>query len=1115
MDESELTPEPRINASGELAWTWRDDGFDEAFDPDACAAWLQAEAEGADADAAASYLLLAAELRASCEEIEDAKRLALEAEAHAPGAGLLLARQLAVADQDLATAYDLLRRWLDGVAARSPETTTTADGSEPRWPAETIAHHLILIAELHRLVRGTPVQGIEFMRRAHALLPADPRPGLFQFLTQYEAGLPLSISWPNSPGGERLNAFATELVQLVTGPGPTQPSSALTALSWARACVQKGDLAGTIRYLPALLEEEELGTAASWLLGCALIQKSEQLADALPYLDHALASEPDPSAERSVALLRFLSLRLQGQLDAAGAVLGGPAFTQEDRLAVNLLTGMLPQAPAEYEPTASGASRALAFAAATLARRASALTSDSGGTNETLELWLALGRGERELPPPRHLSTAADGLRPLAEFIGLEHAAEHNAPDVGQRLANFFSIDAPSTAAASFVGAVLTECHRANTQDDVLSERMTTLYASAVASENFTEPSLWGLGQAGPRDEALAQKALTSLAPGQQRDYLSFLLGLSDGTPPTTPAEGNTLSAMLLGLQRRWQLRRSGRCTEWLECVQASGKAPSGATEGLLPALLQALDGELSRPQRAAAFTAAQDTLPADLSLSLALWQLSPPSTSGAAAQLERLGRNTQDPALKAALLLAAAWHQELSFETQKAAELAQECLELDPNPIAKSTFERTAVGTELEPQLVAELSQRVFSDAPEAERSQIALELASIAHRRGERNQEGTWLRHALRLSPRAWDALLRAEHFGFETGDRELLLEVEQSLAATLDEPERTAHLELAARLQRQNQDYPAAIELLKQIAIDHASSSALRHLQAQLRLGGDEALLIEVCRELRRRAERPYDRSRLAYEAAQVAARQEQPALAVELLQEAIGEAPDNWLAHDLRAQLLEARTDVAAAALAYEQSAHYAASNEHGALAFLRAGKLWLEVGEQALARAAFEAGFERDPANEALFDALSEHLDATLEAEARLDLVSRALAATSDAPRIQALRREHAELMLTLGRAEEAAPELRRLAEEHNDGRARLLLGRLLATTDPEQAEAVLLELPRRGDTLEVEAAAYRILAQLYAGPLASPRRAERCHREILRRIPDDPEARAALAEPNA
>jgi hypothetical protein len=176
-------------------------------------------------------------------------------------------------------------------------------------------------------------------------------------------------------------------------------------------------------------------------------------------------------------------------------------------------------------------------------------------------------------------------------------------------------------------------------------------------------------------------------------------------------------------------------------------------------------------------------------------------------------------------------------------------------------------------------------------------------------------------------------------------------------------------------------------------------------------------------------------------------------------------------------------------------------------------LWLrDVGDEERGLHALQYASKIDPSHPEAFEKLREVYTRAEQFDKLEQLIDARLDATTEREEIAALQLAKSEALVASGRSHQARQALLAVIKASPENLEALtsLADLSESAGDALSAEHALLQLVRLNSDADVQADVYRRLARLYAGPLNNPKRAMRCHQEVLRRRPDDSETFDAM-----
>lgn len=1087
------------------------------------AEFVQREAAGAtDPQARARALVVASELWAMAGDTTRARDVAGQAARAAP-AMPLAHRQL---------------RWLAAAAGDFGAVAAALETESRASPTpEARAHGACLSAEVHRLLLDDPDSARRKLDQAARALPTDPRAHVMKLAEQLGKSPDAPrVNWPDAPTLAPLVAVCDEIALYrgtdeITAEAPSPP----VALNGARRALSNSDRAAAGRLVAGLAQVPGLGRAARWLAAALLAPSAQTRPRAIEILTQILAEQRSPLAERALAA-RALE---QGDPNALNTVFAKPstpdeqgqAFTAAERVALGALTG----APAtSLEPhirelANDEALRPLAAAAAACLTLPSRVPSPSGGGNASSQAEVLLGR-LLALPHMDRatLGAAVDGFiqthpsHPLSKLLMMELAiVDGDAARVASALAEWPQAqpgNSEEECDRHLAAALVYEA--AGARDAAARE-----YASALAAGPSNVAAARALiGDAPPSgaadllvalSQAVSDKAQRSLflveaalrRGARDAEQFDTLLSQAATALPTLPF------AYRLGEQLS---RSRGDADQLLAWLRARREASVDPVEQALDLVREALLVADSDMQLAAKLLEdATKTRPSDIGLSELHDRLTPEARVEKGAWRERAARETGGEA-QLRFLLEATLEYERAGDAEAAARASLEAAELGGSEFARATAERVAGFGPGAARLAEQLLARAREEQDPVAQRELYERLSKIDAARGDHSSALLWQSAVLERTPNYLPALRRLEHEYIGAGRDEELDPIAAALTQLVQRNEANAHAMLATRLRARGGNWQSARELVAAAAQQPKPSLwALREQCSHAQAAEDDAALFQAQRQLCEVSTRAIDAATLALRAAEAAARLSRLDEARELLERAVEMVPEHLVALTTRAEVLEACGNFSGAAESLEALAEVSAVDAHRLGAWYHAALLWLDkAGEKERAQAALEHAADIDPSSEDVFNRLQALYVQGGQRAKLAQLLERRLAQTADPEQRVALEVSRGRALAEVG-DHQAAKQALAAALDANPDHADALAAfadLCAAEGDWASAEQSWIRLARHLTEPERQADIYRKLGALYDHELPNPQRAELAYREVLKRVPDDPDATERLIQ---
>ncbi|HSQ66560.1 MAG TPA: tetratricopeptide repeat protein [Polyangiaceae bacterium] len=1095
------------------------------------AVWLEDEARNVvDKLGSAKLLLAVSELRAIVGDLEEAARLAQEA-------------------KELAPHLPLAQRQVRGLAPRpvdGAQVVASLDEELGRVATPAAKVHATAFAAQTLSTMGDEDGAAKWYDQLAEIAPGDARGVLARAVRALVRGELTSAALRVGDAPELATlGVAVDAALRARGVdshrGAGAETSAFDALRRARASLEKGDVAGAVDRLGELAatqpgegNEPPLARGARWL-GAALAavraptrRRSVEMLDALAQVGDALA--PRELAARGVEL---------GDAEVvARATVRGDAFSPADRVALAALLGAVDERREHDLAVLASDGDDMALAAATLAAAGSPKGSPEQGvayaeqtagsptSRSAVQVGRLLASGTDKL------DAAADAVQGSAE--ALARALRLESARLGQRQ------DEIVAALAGWSESEDLKAHRALAAALVaeragLPERAVASYAAAaeanpadeIAARLAAEPE-----GAGAIADALRRVADAGVLPDPEvnaaRAALLRLEALLRATPEDAGAELAALgeihktapSLPFAAFLAQRVARRQGDVEAVVHWLRERRQASTDPLERSLDAVREALlvaDTDVSLATER--LEEAHRARPEDVALRELLERVSPEPLDDRAAWREQRAAKATGEARDLLLIEAAYEHERSGVAAAALAAARTADADGQGSRLARIALERAELASGDAARLADELLGVARSASDVDARREAYERLADLdATARNDPGSALLWHRTILEESP-AHKASLRYVEHALLTERRDDELEpIMATVARALDGAggECSAHAEVGARLRMRAGDWEGTREYAE-IGAKQTNPAiwALRLRNAHARAAGDDKTLLESTLALLERSTRPLEVATLSVRAAEAALRLGDGVQAEALLEKAAEADMGDVVVFKLLAAVRLQLGKHAAAAEAYESLARTAAADEHRVEAYYTAACLFAdEVKDGARAIAAFEQAAAINVTYKDLFQRLSK-VYAQNGARAELAaLLERRIATVLDPDERVSLEVDRGRALAEAG-DHDAAKEAYQaaLAVQPDHVTALEAMGELCVTLkDYEGAEQVWVRLARLLATPEAQLAAYRRLADLYADHLANLSRAEVALREVLKRAPDDVQARERLVD---
>jgi hypothetical protein len=484
------------------------------------------------------------------------------------------------------------------------------------------------------------------------------------------------------------------------------------------------------------------------------------------------------------------------------------------------------------------------------------------------------------------------------------------------------------------------------------------------------------------------------------------------------------------------------------------------------------------------------------------------------AERREYLATSALDPTSRAQLQLEAAWYYEAASHAADSARLA--LMASGNQPLAELCLERTLASTPSAEAYKEQLHLQLVNASTSIEFAELYLKLSALEGQEQQFERQIKYLGLAAQRVPDHLPTLAELEGLATWHADPKQLLLSCGGLAALLPAEDAPALVGMAARLERLENGWGAAYPVLKQTPRSPRIPLLLvRQLLAHARVLNEPAMAYEMTRRLSETPRAGSDLALLQLSAAQLAARLEDRELALSHVRKALEAEPRHLPALALYAKLLREQGQPAQAATAYERLAQTSRVSAHQVAHWYTAAILWLEeVNDRERGQADLEHAVRLDPAHSAAFERLRALYQERQEHRKLEALVNHRLQAVTDRENVAQLQLMKSQALIGAGDTQKAKEALLLVVKASPENLEALTQLASLSEQggDAQSAEHALLQVARLNADPGVQANVYERLAKLYTGPLANPKRALRCHQEVLRRRPDDPVAFDAMLQ---
>jgi tetratricopeptide (TPR) repeat protein len=1090
------------------------------------AVWLEDEARNVvDKIGSAKCLLAVSELRAIVGDVEDALRLADEAKSLAPH-------------------LPLVARQLRGLGPREPGAIVESLDDELRRQPAGAANaklHATIYAAQAALALGDADAATKRYDVAARIAPNDPRIVLVRALRALGKSELTNAALKIGDAPE-LATLAMAIASVLRARGvdvagaPDAGAGALDTIGRARAALEKSDVAGAVDRLGELAAtqpgadgtEPVLARGARWL-GAALASVRAPTRRRAAELLTELVKAGDELAPRALAAR---AIELGDVESAARAVAVGDAFSPADRVALTALLGV-PSERTEHDTSVlmNDASSAT-LAAATARKEDPQWVERTAGAAEsraavrvgrllasgTSDLDSAADAAERAAPAfarALRVESARRGARHDEVVAALAAPTEGAADDASAQRSLAAALIAERAGLAERAAAAYRAALEGDASNEAAARAAAELDASVVLADALRDLSIAVESTDAVRAalldlEALLRKPFTAEESHAELDALAKIHRLAPHLPFAT------------FLAQR-VARRAGDEAAVVHWLRERQKAASDPLERTLDLVREAwLVADTNSALASERLEEAHRARPDDVALRELHERMAAEPLTDRATWREARAQNATGLA-KQLLFIEAAYEHERNGDSAAALVAARAADDGGKGSrLARITLERAELLAGEAARLADELLASARTAGSEPERREAYERLADLdATARNDPGSALLWHRSILEENPRHMPSLRYVEHALLGERRDDELEGVLVSIARTLDGKgsECTAHVEVATRFHTRVGDWDGTREYAELGAKQPKPATwALRLRNAHARAAGDDAAVLDSTLALLERATRPIEIATLSVRAAEAAMRAGDLERAESLADRATTTDAADVAAWKLLALVRTKRGDHARAGEAYESLARTSQTNEHRAAAWYAAGCAFADAeGEKkddARAIAAFEQVAAIDVTYKDLFQRLSK-LYAQKGARAELaSLLERRISTVLDPEERVTLEVDRGKALAEagdFGTAKEAYDAA--LAVQPDHVVALEAMGELcFKQKDWEGAEQVWVRLARLLATPEEQLAAYRRLGDLYADQLTNLSRAEVALREVLKRAPDDVEARERLVE---
>jgi lipoprotein NlpI len=1062
------------------------------------AEWLEAEARRIpDPQARSRALVVSSELWAIAGNMERARRAAQDG--NAAGRAAVAGRQLrwiAAASGDWKTVASTLAIELRG--SSTPEART---------------HAALLDAEVHRLCLGDEESAKRKIDLAVSAEPNDPRAHLESIVEALAAFDRAEPELPETPELGELSRAVETVAALRRGDESRVKTEPLVAFTTARRAFAKGNRVAAGTALEGIACVEGLGDAATWLSAALLAHDAPTRQESAEKLRSLLGKDDARMARRALAA-RALELGDSQALLAALEPNDG-VFTASETLTLALLTGADADVIEELAEATSDEAFALLRAAALAAVGRS--TPEAGA--EAFRAEAALGRAIAR-------ATSFGAIAALGPSVD-RFSDSHSDHPASRLLALELAVANKDTAALAEAARALPGRETGPEARDAALARGLLLelsgntaaareaYAAASAADPDFEGALRARLPGLSEDEASA--ALAALAEGADsaRGALLFVeaawkSGMTDARKVDEWLKRSATLEPGLGIAFRvgeHDARMNADTERLVDWLRARREASSDDVERALDLVREALLTSEANPAAAAELIdLASASHPGDVGLRELSERLRPGESSLRGAWREAAAEHAGNHA-RVLLLLQAAFEFERAGDRAAAARTARRAAELGGGALANLTARRTAAGTPEATRVSEDLLARARAAENPSEQRELYDELSSFDRSQGDAASALLWQSAILERSPDWLPALRHIEH-AYATSSREDELEpIAATLARVLPGPEAVAAARLAARLRLKAGQWAERRELVDlALSRDPDCLWALRAAAAHARAADEPERALDLYQRLEGLVVHPLDKAALELRAAEAAARLGRLEDAKRLLEGALENSPEHFVALSTLAEVLEGLRDYVAAARAVETVAETSAVPAHKIATWHQAAVLWLDrVGDKERGRAALENALALDSSHEDAIVRLQSLLIEQGDHAALATLLERRIGLAADAEERVALEVQRGRLLAGVGETQAARSALSAALDANPDhaGALEALADLCAAEGDWSAAEQAWIRLARHLPDSERQAQVYRKLGELYDVNLPNPERAELAYLEVLKRTPDD------------
>ncbi len=1041
---------------------------------------------------------------------ERARGLLAVSEIHAARGDRASALRLAVEARDLAPELPLTHVQLRGLLPPS-DKQALLDALEVarRYPTtREAALHDVLLAAIAEHVTGNDEAMTEHWREASRIAPDDARVILgsaaLSLATGKIEGESLAI-----PEREDLVTVVEAVHNALRARGAKAPAPKIPlvdeSLRHAREAIAKGDLARASEALAALRTVPELEGAASWA--------TFALAGAVPGEARVRSAEAirGRSTRRARRGLAARGLELGDVELVQGALASADAFSADERLALGLLAGADEVALHELDGLGDTESSFVAAAASLLDRGPTTHLAGSAAGKRALRLARSLAAGSDDLAEAvlQRADDSPEEARALLLSLSLGKGEFSEVSDALTRSAPGDS-DTPDLT-RSLTAALVAERARDTT-------RAASAYEAARRAEPRHEGALRAL--ASLRPELDLASALTTLAEEAPEGAARALLAIE----AVTRTAGGDDDARLVALEAAHKsapelpvapflaeriARRRGAEELLLQWVRSRRAAANDPLEKAIDSVREALlVADVDAPLASERLEEAHRARPDDVALRELHERLAATPLDDRAAWREARAAKTVGSS-RQLLLLEAALEHERSGEGEKARADAEAAVSAYPG-LSHVVRDRLDLANGVVARLADDLLNLAKTTADPRTRREAYERLAEIdLEGRGDAASALLWHRAVLDESPDHLASLRYVENAFISAGGEELEA-VATSIARALDGTpggECAAHAELASRLRMRAGDWLGTYDLAALAKSQPSPTTfALRLYNAHARVRGDAAEELESTRALIERSTRPSETASLLVEAAGAAERMGDATEAQALLERAVNEDPNDWLAWDELSAARHAVGDLAGAAEALEAAARVSLVRQHQLEGYYAAATAWLDEAKNTdRAIAAFEHVAAIEITYKDTFAKLSGCYAAKGARSELANLLERRSATVTDpAERVQ-IDLERGRVLADVGDTAGARAAFEAALEREPDHAGALAASADLAAKleDWDGAEKAWVRLARLLATPEEQKEIYVRLGDLYAERAVNLSRAEVAYKEVLKRAEGD------------